>query len=79
MTQLIREWAVFGEQCIRESKVDRNLTSPSLQKPNEHMTAPENAMRIDWFDAWSTFFHELLKHCGSNGRASPLFFCLLDI
>ena len=35
------------EQCIRESRIDRSLTRPPLQNPNEHITAPEDAMHID--------------------------------
>ena len=35
------------EQCIRESRIHRNLTRPPLQNPNEHITAPEDAMQID--------------------------------
>ena len=47
MAQLIREWVMSCEQCIRESRIDRSLTRPSLQNPNEHITAPEDAMQID--------------------------------
>ena len=47
MTQLIREWVISCEQCIRESRIDRSLTRPPLQNPNEHITAPEDAMQID--------------------------------
>ena len=35
------------EQCTRESRIDRSLTRPPLQNPNEHITAPEDAMQID--------------------------------
>ena len=35
------------EQCIRESRIDRSLTRPPLQNPNEYITAPEDAMQID--------------------------------
>ena len=47
MAQLIREWVMSCEQCIRESRIDRSLTSPPLQNPNELITAPEDAMQID--------------------------------
>ena len=47
MAQLIREWVVSCEQCIRKSQINRNLTHPLLQNPNEHITAPEEAMQID--------------------------------
>ena len=46
MTQLIREWFMSCEQCVRESLTDRDLTRPPLQSPNEHITAPEDAMQI---------------------------------
>ena len=47
MAQLIREWVISCEQCIRESRIDPNLTRPPLQNPNEHITAPEDAIQID--------------------------------
>ena len=47
MAQLISEWVTSCEQCIRESRIDRSLTRPPLQNPNEHITAPEDAMQID--------------------------------
>ena len=45
--QLIREWAMSCAQCIRESRIDRSFNRPPLQNPNEHITAPEDAMQID--------------------------------
>ena len=47
--QIIREWVESCEQCIRKSRIHRNLTRPTLQNPNEHITAPEDAMQIDLF------------------------------
>ena len=47
MAKLIREWVMPSEQCIRESRIDRSLTHPSLQNPSEHITAPEDSMQID--------------------------------
>ena len=35
------------EQCIRESGIARSVTRPPLQNPNEHITAPEDAMQIN--------------------------------
>ena len=35
------------EQCIRESRIDRSFNRPPLQNPNEHITAPEDAMHTD--------------------------------
>ena len=36
-----------SEQCIRDSRIDQNLTQHPLQNPNEHIIAPEDAMQID--------------------------------
>ena len=47
MAQLIREWVLLCEQCLRESQNNLRLTRPPLQKPNEYITAPEDAMQID--------------------------------
>ena len=47
MAQLIREWVMSREQCIRESRIDHNLTRRPLQNPNKHNTAPEDAMQIE--------------------------------
>ena len=47
MAQLIREWVMSCEQCVKESRIDHNLTRLPLQNPNEHITAPEDAMQID--------------------------------
>ena len=47
MAQLIREWVVSCEQCNRKPRIDRSLTHLPLQNPNEHITAPEDAMQID--------------------------------
>ena len=35
------------KQCIRESRIDSSLTRLPLQNPNEHITAPEDAMQFD--------------------------------
>ena len=47
MAQLIREWVMSCEQCIRESRIHRSPTRPPLQNPNEQITAPQDAMQID--------------------------------
>ena len=47
MAQLIREWVLSCEQCLRESGINPRLTRPPLQNPNEYVTAPEDAMQID--------------------------------
>ena len=49
MAELIRQWVVSCEQCIKESRIDRRVTRFLLQNPNEHITAPEDAMQIDLF------------------------------
>ena len=33
MAQLINEWVMSYEQCIRESRIDRSLTRPHPAKP----------------------------------------------
>ena len=47
MAQLIREWMMSCEQCLRETRIIPRLTRLPLQNPNEYITAPENAMQID--------------------------------
>ena len=47
MAQLIREWVMSCEKCIREIRINPQLTRPPLQNPNEHIIAPEDAMQID--------------------------------
>ena len=47
MAQLIREWVMSCEQCIRVSRIARSLTRPPLQNPNKYITAPKDAMQID--------------------------------
>ena len=34
------------EHCIKESRIDWSFILPPLQNPNEHITAPEDAMQI---------------------------------
>ena len=47
MAQLIREWVMSCEKCIRELRINPQLTRPPLQNPNEHINAPEDATQID--------------------------------
>ena len=47
MAQLIKEWVMSCEQCIREPRINRSLTRPPLQNPNEQITAPKGAMQND--------------------------------
>ena len=44
--QLVREWIMSCEQCIRELRIDHSLTLLPLENPNEHNAAPEDAIRI---------------------------------
>ena len=48
MAQLNSDWAMSCEQCIRESRTNRKLTHLTLQNPNEHIRAPEDATQIDF-------------------------------
>ena len=47
MAQVIREWVMSCEKCIRELRINPQLTRPPLQNPNEHNNAPDDAMQID--------------------------------
>ena len=47
MAQLIREWVMSCEQCLRESRNNPRLTRPPLQNTNEYITAPKDAMQVD--------------------------------
>ena len=47
MAQLITEWVMSCEKCIKELRINPRLTHLPLQHPNEHITAPEVAMQID--------------------------------
>ena len=54
MAQLIREWVMSCEKCIRELRINSQLTPPPpLQNKNEHITAPEDAMQIDLVPGFS--------------------------
>ena len=48
MAQLIKEWVMSCEKCIRELRINPQLTHPPLQNPNEHINAPVDAMQIDF-------------------------------
>ena len=47
MAQLIREWVMSCEQCLRESRINPRLNHPPLQNSNGYITATEDAMQID--------------------------------
>ena len=46
MAQLIREWVMSCEVCIGELRIKPQPTHLPLQNPNEHITAPGDAMQI---------------------------------
>ena len=47
MAQLIREWVMSCDQCLKESQINPRLTGLPLQNTNEDIIAPEDAMQID--------------------------------
>ena len=47
MAELIKVWVMSCEKCIRELRINPQLTRLPLQKPNEHINATEDAMQID--------------------------------
>ena len=47
MDQLIKEWVISCEQCLRELRINPRLTGPPLKNPNEYIRAPEDAMQFD--------------------------------
>ena len=92
MAQIIREWVMSCEQCIKESRIDRSLTRPPLQNPNGHITAPEDAMQIDlvpelppsggyenFVTAMDVFSSYLLAYPTSNQDAKTIAKVLVNI
>ena len=92
MAQLIREWVMSCEQCIRESRIDPSLTRPPLQNPNEHITAPEDAIQIDLVPelppsggyenivtAMDVFFRYLFAYPTANQDAKTIAKVLINI
>ena len=92
MAQIIREWVMSCEQCIRESRIDRRLTHLPLQNPNEHITAPEDAMQIDLVPelppsggyenivtAMDVFSRYLFAYSTSNQDAKTIAIVLINI
>ena len=47
LAQLIRECVMSCEKCIRELRINPPTHRSPLQNPNEHITAPKDAMQID--------------------------------
>ena len=92
MAQLITEWVMSCEQCIRELRIHRSLTCPPLQNPNEHITAPEDAMQIDLVPelspsggfetivtAMDVFYRYLFAYPTSNQDAKTIAKVLINI
>ena len=48
MAQLFREWVMSCEQCIRESRIDRSLTRPSLQNQTSKLLRPKMPCNLIW-------------------------------
>ena len=48
MAQLISEWFMLCERCLRETQINPQLTRSPLQNPNEYITAPDDAMQFDF-------------------------------
>ena len=47
LAQLIREWVMSSETCIKKLPIERGFTRPPRQNPNEHILAPKDAMQTD--------------------------------
>ena len=77
MAQLIREWVMSCVQCPKESRIIPRLTRPSLQNPNEYITAAENAIQIDLLPGLPPSGG--FENVDSHGRVIPLFICKPDI
>ena len=92
MAQLITEWVMPCFQCIKEPRIDRSLTCPPLQNPNEHITAPEDAMQFDLVPelppsggyentvtAMDVLYHYLFAYPTSNQDAKTIAKVLINI
>ena len=49
MAQLIREWVMSCEQCIRESRIDPSLTRPPLQIQANTLLRPKMQFKLIWY------------------------------
>ena len=80
------------EQCIGESRIDRSLIRPPLQKTNEHIAEPEDAMQNDLVPelppsggyesigtAMDVFSRYLFAHATSNQDAKAIAEVLINI
>ena len=76
MAQLFREWVMSCEQCIRQSRIDRSLTHPPLQK-TQMSTLPRPKMPCKLILCRNYWW--LWKHCDSYGCVFPLLICIPDI
>ena len=48
MAQLIKEWVLSCEQCLRESRINPQLTRPPLQNPNESLLRQKPPCKLIW-------------------------------
>ena len=73
------------EQCVRDLRLDRSLTRSPVQNPNEHNTAPEDAMQVvlapelspsggceNIVTAMDVFFRYLIAYPTSNQDAKTI-------
>ena len=79
-------------QCIRELKISPRLIRPTLQNPNEYITAPEDAMQIDlvpglppsdgyenFVTAMEVFSRYLFAYPTSNQDATAMAIVIINI
>ena len=56
MAQLISEWVISCEQCIRESRIDRSLTRPPCKTPMSTLLRPKMPCKLIW---WQSYRHQM--------------------
>ena len=49
MAQLIREWVMSCEQCIRESRIDRSVTALPCKTQTNTLLRPKMPCKLIWF------------------------------
>ena len=47
IVQMIRDWVMSCEQCLKESRMSRRLTRLPVQNPKKYIISPEDARQID--------------------------------
>ena len=83
MAQLIGEWVISCEQCIRESRIDCSLARFPLQNPNEHNTTRRHANWLSGFEnivkAMDVFYRYLFAYPTSNQKTKTVSQVLFNI